>query len=420
MVWRMRAGIPAVQIPLAYLFAIAVVLQLGSAYTLAQDAIKESRAVSADKPDGPNEWTDPATGQRILRLTRRPGPNMSFYFHNNPFVAGQGNEGDLMLFYGQTDEGMQLFRLNLKTLETRQLTHQIGRVRGEIVSRKLREAFYQNRSKVYAVNIDTGTEREVVALPSGSLGGISTINADGTLLAGTFSQGRREILDKYPQKRDYFNRIFDAKMPSQLFTLDLATGKVTIVHEEVAWLNHLQFSPTDPNLLMYCHEGPWHKLQRIWLIDVATQKIRRIHERTIDREIAGHEFWSPDGQTIWFDLQIPRGETFYLAGYNLASERETRYRLERNEWSVHYNISPDQKLFCGDGGDSSSVAHSDNGKWMYLFEPDGDKLRSTRLADLGRHDYELEPNTHFTPDGRWIVFRSNMHGPPQIYALVRK
>ena len=171
---------------------------------------------------------------------------------------------------------------------------------------------------------------------------------------------------------------------------------------------------------MYCHEGPWHKLQRIWLIDVATQKIRKVHERTVDREIAGHEFWSPDGRTIWFDLQIPRGETFYLAGYNVAADRETRYRLDRNEWSVHYNISPDQKLFCGDGGDSSSVAHSDNAKWMYLFEPDGDKLRSTRLADLGRHDYELEPNAHFTPDGRWIVFRSNVHGPPQIYALVLK
>ncbi len=379
--------------------------------------VKTDRAISKSEPD---EWTDPATGYRIIRLTRRPGPNMSFYFHNNPFVAGPGKEGDLMLFYGNTDEGAQLFRLNLKTLEARQLTHQTDRIRGEIVSQKLREAFYQNRSKVYAVNIDTGKEREVTTLPAGSFGGINTINADGTLLAGTFSHGRRDILDKYPRKRDYFDRIFDAKLPSQLFTLDLATGKVSIIHEEVAWLNHLQFSPTDPNLLMYCHEGPWHKLQRIWLIDVATQKVRKVHERTVDREIAGHEFWSPDGRRIWFDLQIPRGETFYLAGYDLATDRETRYRLDRNEWSVHYNISPDQKLFCGDGGNSSSVAHSDNGKWIYLFEPDVDKLRSTRLADLGRHDYELEPNAHFTPDGRWIVFRSNMQGSTQIYALVLK
>jgi oligogalacturonide lyase len=34
----------------------------------------------------------------------------------------------------------------------------------------------------------------------------------------------------------------------------------------------------------------------------------------VERKIAGHEFFCPDGKTIWFDLQIPRSETFYLAG----------------------------------------------------------------------------------------------------------
>jgi len=42
----------------------------------------------------PNEWIDESTGYRIVRLTRRPGNNMSFYFHNNPFV------GNKMIFYG--------------------------------------------------------------------------------------------------------------------------------------------------------------------------------------------------------------------------------------------------------------------------------------------------------------------------------
>jgi oligogalacturonide lyase len=32
------------------------------------------------------------------------------------------------------------------------------------------------------------------------------------------------------------------------------------------WLNHVQFSPTDPGLIMYCHEGPWHEVDRIWTI----------------------------------------------------------------------------------------------------------------------------------------------------------
>ena len=364
----------------------------------------------ADQAAIPMEWTDASTGYRLIRLSRCPGPNTSFYFHNNPFVAAKGDEGDKMVFYGQTDNGMQLFAMNLKTLATRQLTDWPGGVGGEIVSPKLREAFYQWKSKIYAVKVETGMYRQIAVLPEDMPGSVSTVNADGTLLAGTFSKGRREILEKFPRKSDYFERIFDAKLPSTLFTVDVETGKTNVIHEETAWLNHLQFSPTDPQMLMYCHEGPWHKLHRIWLMNVATGDIRKVHERTVDREIAGHEFWGRDGRKVWFDLQIPRGETFFLAGYDLVADRETRYSLTRNEWSVHYNISPDQKLFCGDGGSRTSVASAPDGMWIYLFEPDGDKLKSTRLVNLADHDYELEPNAHFSPDGRWIIFRSNMHG----------
>ena len=235
-----------------------------------------------------------------------------------------------------------------------------------------------------------------------------------------YAKGRREILEKYPRKSDYFDRIFKANLLAKLFTIDVDTGKVAILHEEKAWLNHLQFSPTDPKLLMYCHEGPWHKLHRIWLINVETRAIRKIHERdSRSRDRRTRVLVSRRANHL-VRRANPRGETFFLAGYDLAADRETRYALTRNEWSVHYNISPDEKLFCGDGGDPKSVAQAADGKWIYLFEPDGTKLRSTRLANLAKHDYELEPNAHFSPDGRWIIFRSIMHGVPHIYALALK
>ena len=36
---------------------------------------------------------------------------------------------------------------------------------------------------------------------------------------------------------------------------------------------------------------------------------------------------------------------------------------------------------------------------------------------MARHDYRLEPNITFTPDGQWMVFRSNMDGSNQVYAV---
>jgi hypothetical protein len=44
-------------------------------------------------------------------------------------------------------------------------------------------------------------------------------------------------------------------------------------------------------------------------------------------------------------------------------------------------------------------------------------LRAEKLVNLARHDYSLEPNVTFTPDGRWIVFRSNLFGPVHVFAV---
>jgi oligogalacturonide lyase len=134
-------------------------------------------------------------------------------------------------------------------------------------------------------------------------------------------------------------------------------------------------------------------------------------------EIAGHEFWSRDGRTVWYDLQTPKSQEFWLAGVAVEGERAIRYRLAREEWSVHFNVSPDGRLFAGDGGGPRSVAAPGNGQWIYLFRPTAAGLEAEKLVDLSKHDYQLEPNVTFTPDGKWIVFRSNMHGASHVYAV---
>ena len=76
------------------------------------------------------------------------------------------------------------------------------------------------------------------------------------------------------------------------------------------------------------------------------------------------------------------------------------------------------------------VAHAPDGKWIYLFRPElksvsgaGSGLirpgvfRAERLVNMSKHDYSLEPNVNFTPDGKWIVFRSNMFGPTHVLAV---
>jgi oligogalacturonide lyase len=229
------------------------------------------------------------------------------------------------------------------------------------------------------------------------------------------------------------NRRLEEHIPMALFTVNIKTGQINTFDHCTDWLNHVQFSPTDPTLIMFCHEGPWHKVNRIWTIRADGSDPTLIQNRTMLMEIAGHEFFDAQGN-IWYDLQLPRGQDFWVAGLNLTTGQRTWYHLQRNEWSVHFNISPDGKLFAGDGGDSDMVAHAPDGKWIYLFRPSlvpniaglipdqkgliqAGVFHAEKLVNMAKHNYRLEPNVTFTPDEKWIVFRSNMFGPSYVFEV---
>jgi oligogalacturonide lyase len=378
----------------------------------------------------PDEWIDNATNHKVIKLTRREGNNTSFYFHNNPFV------GNKMIFYGTdfqntakndsvkqetyniTAGNRQIYTVDLKTLKVEQITSQRSSMNGEIVAPKSNKVYYQIKDSLFSTEISTKKTELVFVFPADFKASITTINADETLLAGAWSSdAEKELFKKNPNKSSYFNIIYEAKLPRTLFTVNVKTKELTKLFSDSAWLNHVQFSGTDPAILMFCHEGPWHKVDRIWTIDINTKEVKLMHKRTMDMEIAGHEWIGPDGKKIWFDLQQPRSTTFFVAGADIKTGKETKYALTRDEWSIHFNISPDQKLFAGDGADPGQVAKAKNAQWIYLFTPDGDKFKSTKLVNMKNHNYKLEPNVHFSPDGKWIIFRANFEGNTNVYAV---
>jgi oligogalacturonide lyase len=224
-----------------------------------------------------------------------------------------------------------------------------------------------------------------------------------------------------------------ARLPLVLFTIDLKSGERHELLHSTDWINHLLFSPSDPTLLMYCHEGPWHKVDRIWTIRTDGSQNQLIHKRTMNMEIAGHEFWGLDGKTIWYDLQTPKGEDFWLAAYDLQTARRRWFHLQRDEWSIHFNVTRDESLFCGDGGDTGQVARATDGKWIELFRPhslepnggaDADPalvhpgvFRSERLVNMSKHNYKLEPNVRFSPDEKMVMFSSNIFGPSYVFGV---
>jgi oligogalacturonide lyase len=387
------------------------------------------RAQPGATGEPPRTWIDPDTGHRVVRLTDEPG-SASLYFNQNAYTA----DGKKMVY--TTPAGISV--LNLETRAAKPLV--TGRVRVIVTGRKSQNVYYLKDGSVFSTDVETGGTREIAKVPA--RGSIATVNADETLLAGTYTEqdapavnvtdpDAPQQLVQATNKGQMMEQRLAARIPMGLFIVDVKTGAVKTIHKSTDWLNHLEFSPADPTLLMFCHEGPWHKVDRLWTIRTDSGQITKIHNRTMAMEIWGHEFWSQDGKTIWYDLQTPRGEVFWLAGYNVYTGERTWYHLERNEWSIHFNVTKDGTLFTGDGGDPGQVAHASDGEWIYLFRPElipnrgtADKafvnpgvLHSERLVNMSKHQYKLEPNVSFTPDQKWVVFRSNMFGPTYTFAV---
>ncbi|HEU4720643.1 MAG TPA: oligogalacturonate lyase family protein [Gemmatimonadaceae bacterium] len=388
----------------------------------------------------------------MIRLSVEPG-SQTLYFHDNAYTP----DGDKYVF--SSPSGIMLVDVTTWGKSPPKPELIVPGAGGAYVARRTREVYFTTRqagaarplgggspSPVYAYHVDTRRTREVPRARR------TLINADETFTVTPIRAEDPTGRTPRPAPREarpQLARMFPGKTmaeltPAQQYAVtkedglarralapegmafvftDLRTGRADTVGYQYGWLNHMQFNPKDPNLLLYCHEGTWHEVDRIWTIRTDGSGMTLRHKRSMDMEIAGHEFWSWDGRTIWYDLQTPRSKVFWLAGVDVATGKRTQYRIDRDAWSVHYNVSRDDSLFMGDGGDETQVAFAPNGRWINLFTVQRDgTLKREKLVNMAKHNYVtgrggVEPNGSITPDKRWVIFTGNFHGARHVYAV---
>jgi oligogalacturonide lyase len=393
----------------------------------------------------PTSWIDPDTGHRVIRITKEPGSD-SFYFNFNAFTP-DGKE----MIYTTSDGNLMVLTLG-GDFPARPLAK--GITRAIVVGHKTPTIYFTKQNEdsfhlsLWSANIDTGEIHKITDLPRRA--SVVTINADETLGAGSYIEGDIVGPGVYGGRMVNQNRMGDknlgepenkeqnmamrlaARLPNTLFTVNLQTGAITkLIEHSTDWLNHFQFSPTDPTLLMYCHEGSWQQVDRIWTIRTDGSENQLIHKRIMQMEIAGHEWWGADGQTLWYQLQFPRrvAGSGFIAGYNVETHERVWYHQGLDAGSIHHNTSPDGLDFCGDGNKGNP--------WIVLCHPvpnpddktlgtnliKGGSLRVEHLVNMsktaihGAQNYRLEPNPMFTPDKKYVIFRSNIFGPDYAFAV---
>jgi oligogalacturonide lyase len=436
-------------------------------------ALAQTEKTAPIGPTPPKTWVDKDTGHRVWRLSDEPNSG-GFYFNINAYTP----DGKQMIY--TAPDGIHV--LDMDTRKSRLLVPNPPAGSGGsnpkalVAGSKTNSVFYTqtdgatHQSAVYKADTNTGAIRkltDIVAPPNTSGLSVVSVNADETLIAGTYIEGdstgklyganvpapaqpagatdnkvASAVQGPHYQptnKGAMMAARLAARLPLVLFTIRLEPGPngekpgtITTLLHSTDWVNHLLFSPVDPTLLMYCHEGTWEKVDRIWMIHTDGTHNTLIHKRTMAMEIAGHEFWGLDGETIWYDWQYPKGEDFFLAGYNLKTGKRTAFHMQRDEWSIHFNLTKDLDLFTGDGGDPGQVARAKDGEWIELFHPQTQRVsadtlngpdmwqpgvfHSERLVNMSHHYYREEPNVRFSPDKKLVIFTSNMFGPSYLFA----
>lgn len=204
----------------------------------------------------PQDWIDSQTGHRIIRLSGDNGGS-SLYFHQNTYTP----KGDKLIF--DTKAGIAVIDIANLGKERVHAEVIVPDARAISVAWQTPDVYYRKNGTLMATNIETKATREITTLRG------SVMNADETLLVGFENDPEAPAKVKelglptlvtaaLVNRTEPPGRLRPGGRSLAMTVTNIKTGATRKIHYSTEWLNHLQASPTDPNRVLFCHEGAWH------------------------------------------------------------------------------------------------------------------------------------------------------------------
>ena len=358
-------------------------------------------------PSEVREIEDPLSGVTLRQLTNYRAHSHHFYFTN----PGWYDEGRRLLVASDRDNRTNLFGLDLESGELQQLTdleplplpREVEFLRA-CVSNMRDEAYFWYGMELIALDLHSLESRTLYTMEPGWDVSMINASADGEHVYASVSEDMSEKF-RVDYLRGYvgFRETWAAKPLSRILRIAVDGSGGDSIFEEQYWIGHINTSPTHNNLLTFCHEGPWGDVDnRIWGIDVETGKVWKIRARKGDESV-GHEYWHADGERIGYHGRNPDGTQFLgHARYDDTDHIEVSFPGKTGH--IHSNTP---ELIVGDGG-----------KVVRLWQWDGSAYSKPRA--LCRHDssmkiQQLHVHPRFSPDGRHVLFTSDVSGYGNVY-----
>ncbi len=354
-------------------------------------------------------FTDRVSGAEITQLTSYLGHSWHAYFTNNGWWDG----GRRLLIRSDRENAANLFSIELESGEISRLTDfPAGAAEHPNFSNDVNparpEVYYTYLGGLYALDLLTLRTRLLYTCPGGFTIHGGLVGADGRHVYTAVTEDL--------SKRVYTNmgagyigmrETFLAHPDCRIVQIDTENGGGEEIWQENTWVGHVNPSPARPDLLSFCHEGPWQLVDhRIWVMDLKTGAVAKVRERRAENEMVGHEYWHLDGEHIGYQVhRREEGKSFFGAvKYDGTEEREAPCVPMPSPDHIHSN-------------DFSLIA-SDSGKCVKLYRNNGGGFDPARV--LCMHDGcfffgSHHPHPRFTADGKRILYNSDASGYCQVY-----
>jgi oligogalacturonide lyase len=360
-------------------------------------------------PSEITEFEDVDSGAKVKQLTQHRAHSHHFYFTNSGWYANNSK----LLISSDRNNATNLYGLDLQTGDLQQVTdlepiplpREVEFLRACINPTKDETYFWYGLDLV-ALDLTSLQSRVLYKMEEGW--DVSMINcaADGAHVYASISE---DMSDRF--RVDYlrgyvgFAETWAAMPQSKIIKVATDGSGGGSVFEEKYWIGHVNTSPTNANILTFCHEGPWHKVDnRIWGFDVSTGKAWKIRAPKSGENV-GHEYWYADGERVGYHGTNSDG-TKFLGHCHYDDTDHVENSFPGNTGHIHSN---DANLIVGDGG-----------RVVRLWKWTGEQYEGPRT--LCRHDssskiQQIHVHPRFSAPGDQVVFTTDVTGYGNVYLV---
>lgn len=358
---------------------------------------------------------DNLTGVEVTRLSPNEGNTFHPYFTQPLFTL----DGESILVASDRTGTWQLYKMIISTGDMVQLTNEPNiRASSSLLAPNTMTAFYWAGNILKSVNLDTLEEDEYYMLPEGFHGSILSITRDGTALHFAYSENL--ALSTVTGKiYSGMNETFFRRPSSVIMQVNVADKSAMAIWGEREWISHVNTSPIDNDIICFCHEGPWHLVQRTWIVKASTSEVWPLFKTKPYLERAGHEFFTHSGRIcMQYGYRDSTASDWRCADLFINSDgtNMTMYEYKPGEKPMHVQVNSTEHYGVADGAYLIN-GPKDGSKYISLIKYENglakQKILCTHNTSWKRQN--SHPHPIWFPDDSKVLFSSDREGRCNIY-----